>query len=278
MSDAAAMRFKARMNKLSKECGLRPQSVIQNYMFERFLQRLSESSYRENFVIKGGVLISAMVGIRARSTMDVDTTLVDMPLTFKSMRKAFESICAIDVGDDVSLTVLTIDRIRLQIEGYGGIRVRLAAEFHGLKVPFSVDVTAGDAIGLIEYSYTCHFSENSFLSLKAYSLETVLAEKCEAILRRNVVGTRPRDYYDVYLLTRMSEIDMEAFFNALRATCEICGTNSVLHNIEDTLSAIRDSSVQTEYWSRFQREFPYARDIQFADAVEAVRELLGGLE
>ena len=274
MSDAKGMSFRARMNNLAKSYGLRPQTVIQNYMFERFLERLEKSIYRDNFVIKGGVLISSIVGLGARATMDVDTTAVDVPFNMRSIRKAISSICAEYVDDDVAFHVLRLERIKLNVEGYGGIRVKLDAQFHGLHVPFAIDVTVGDAVAAINYSYPCQFSNNRQLQLKAYPVETVLAEKCEAILQRNVVGTRPRDYYDVYLLMRSRKVAKGRFRAALMATCERRGTLSVLSAATDILEAILNSKIQSDYWRRFQREFPYAREISFEKAVEAVRSLL----
>ena len=274
MSDAKGMSFRARMNNLAKSYGLRPQTVIQNYMFERFLERLEKSAYRDNFVIKGGVLISSIVGLGARATMDVDTTAVNVPFNMRSIRKAISSICAEHVDDDVAFHVLRLERIKLNDEGYGGIRVKLEARFHGLCVPFAIDVTVGDAVTAINYSYPCQFSNGRRLGLKAYSVETVLAEKCEAILQRNVVGTRPRDYYDVYVLTRSLKPTKKRFRAALLATCERRGTLSTLSVAADILDAILSSKIQSDYWRRFQREFPYAREISFEKVVESVRALL----
>ena len=274
MSDSKGMSFRARMNNMAKAYGLRPQTVIQNYMFERFLERLEKSAFRDNFVIKGGVLISSIVGLKARSTMDVDTTAVDIPFNIRSIRKAVSSICAGDVGDDVAFFVLRMERIKLSVDGYGGIRAKLEARFHGLRVPFSIDITTGDAIAATRYSYPCHFTEGRRLRLKAYSIETVLAEKCEAILQRNVVGTRPRDYYDVYLLTRLCRVRRTKFRQALMATCERRGTLAALSEAAAVIDAVESSGTQLEYWRRFQREFPYARGIEFGEVVKPVRALL----
>ncbi len=277
MSDARAMSFKARMKQLAVELGLRPQTVIQNFMFERFLERLAKSAYRENFIVKGGVLISALIGLKARSTMDMDATAVDLPMTQRSVRRAVEGIVAVDVADDVAFAVVGMDRIRVQVEGYEGIRVKLRADFHGLRVPFSIDVTKGDAITPkpVQMAFASHFEGGGVSSLLAYAVETVLAEKCESILKRNVVGTRPRDYYDVYMLTRLKKIRPRVFARALHDTFERCGTSALLEKSDELLEAIGASSVQEEYWRRYQREFPYAQSVSFADAIGAVRRLLG---
>ncbi len=277
MSDAVAMSFKAKMKNLAVKLGLRPQTVIQNFMFERFLERLAKSAYRDNFVVKGGVLISAMIGLKARSTMDMDTTAINLPMTQRSIRHAIQKIASLDVGDDVRFSVVGIGRIRIQVEGYEGIRVKLQSEFHGVCVRFSIDITKGDAITPEPETIVFHssFPDGEPYVVLAYTLETVLAEKCEAILKRNVLGTRPRDYYDVYMLTRLKKIRRRIFRRALRETFEKCGTSELLSRTSEILDAISASAAQEEYWRRYQKEFPYAGDIPFADAVESVKVLLG---
>ena len=276
MSDATAMSFKARMKAISKEFNLRPQTVIQNCMFERFLERLSKSEFRDSFIIKGGILISSMVGLKARSTMDMDTTMVGLPMTVRSVKSSIGRIAAMDVGDDTEISVLDVARIRIEVEGYSGIRVKLEARFHGLRVPFAIDITKGDVItpDAIEYSMPCCFKEGESLLLKAYTVETVLAEKCESILKRNVLGTRPRDYYDVYVLTRLKKIRKHIFRDALSATFANCGTTELLKHKDQLLDAILISADQQSYWKRYQREFPTSAEIDFVDAVESVRRLL----
>jgi len=276
MSDAESMRFSARMNKQAKALGLRPQTVIQNFMFERFLDRLSRSAFRESFVIKGGVLISSLVGLRARSTMDMDTTAVGLPMSQRSIRHAIGKIAAVEVDDDVFFSVDGVTRIRIEVEGYEGIRVKLLARFHGLRVPFSVDVTKGDAItpAPAAYAFPSSFNAGESLSVLAYTVETVLAEKCESILKRNVVGTRPRDYYDIYLLTKLKKVRPRVFKTALRATFEKCGTAKLLAKADELLDLVAKSSIQQGYWKRYQREFQFAKAVSFDDAIAAVRKLL----
>ena len=276
MSDSIAMSFKARMKNLAVEMGLRPQTVIQNFMFERFLERLAKSDYRNNFVVKGGVLISAIIGLKARSTMDMDTTVIDLPMTQRSIRHAIAKIASTDIGDDVRFSVVGIGKIRIQVEGYEGIRVKLQASFHSINIRFSIDVTKGDAITPKPESqtFTSCFTERSKYSLLAYTVETILAEKCEAILKRNVVGTRPRDYYDVYMLTHLKKIRPRIFKKALHETFERCGTSTLLKSVTEILYAISQSQAQTEYWQRYQQEFPYAKGIAFEEALNSVRQLL----
>jgi len=277
MSDAVSMRFKARMNKLAKAYGLRPQTVIQNFMFERFLERLSKSDYRTCFILKGGVLISSLVGLRTRSTMDMDTTAVNLPMTQRSIRHAVGRVAALDVGDDVAFSIVGVARIRIVVEGYEGIRVKLVALFHGLRVPLSIDVTKGDVItpAPVEYAFPSSFADKESHTVLAYTLETVLAEKCESILKRNVVGTRPRDYYDIFMLTKIKKVRTRVFRQAVTATFARCGTEMLLARASDILGDIERSAIQRGYWKRYQREFAPAREISFEETVAATRRLMG---
>lgn len=276
MNDSVGMSFKARMNNFARKHGLRPQVVIQNFMFERILDRLAQSPYRENFIVKGGVLISAMIGIEARSTMDMDATVINLPMTQRSIRHAIGRIASENVGDDVAMSVTGAGRIRIQVEGYDGIRVKLLARFHGLRVPFSIDVTKGDAIipRPVLFRVPSNFSTSRSFALFAYPVETILAEKCESILKRNVVGTRPRDYYDVFMLTRKRKVRPAIFKAAIFSTFERCGTRSLLDRVDNILDGIAKSVLQKEYWRRYQLEFPYAKEISFQDALTSVRRLL----
>ena len=276
MSDAKAMSFKARMKTFAKEHALRPQTVLQNYMFERFLERLSRSVFRDSFIIKGGLLISSMVGIQIRSTQDMDTTMIGLPMTLRSVRNSIGRIAAMNIGDDTAIKLLEVGRIKIEVEGYSGIRAKLEADFHGVRVPFAIDITKGDAItpGAIDYDLPCCFDRDKILKLRAYTLETVLAEKCESILKRNVIGTRPRDYYDVYTLMRTRKVRMSIFRKALKATFENCGTSALLKRKDEILDAVNASGDQQLFWRRYQREFPPAAEIDFQDVIESVRTLL----
>ena len=276
MSSAAEMRLKAKLNNFAKARQLKPQTVVQNFMFERLLERLAKSEYRDHFIIKGGMLISSMVGIATRSTMDIDATVVGLKLTMRNVRLMVERIVAIPLDDGVLFSVVDVQRIRVKVEGYEGIRVKLQAKLFGLRVPLSVDFTAGDEVvpAPVEYKYPCQFSEASSLLLRAYSLETVLAEKCETILQRNVTTTRTRDFYDVYILTKLRKVKRRTFKRALMATCGKRGTSGLLKRTDEILDMVAQSDVLLDYWRRYQREFSAASGISFEEAVQAVRLLL----
>lgn len=278
MSSAAEMSLKARLRNFAKAKQLKPQTVVQNFMFERLLERLAKSEYRDHFIIKGGILISSMVGIATRSTMDMDATVIGLKLTIRNVRSVVERIAAVPFDDGVTFSVVDVQRIRVKVEGYDGIRAKLRAKLFGLRVPLSVDFTAGDEVvpAPVEYKYSCQFSESRILRLRAYSLETVLAEKCETILQRNVTTTRTRDFYDVYILTKLRRVRRRIFKRALMATCEKRSTAGLLKRTDEILDMVAQSGVLLDYWRRYQREFPAASGIRFAEAVQAVRLLLSG--
>ena len=195
-----AMSLKAKIRNIAKQKNIPAQVVLQNYMFERLLIRLSASRYKEKFVLKGGMLVASIVGLDNRATMDLDTTLKNLPLTPEAIRAALEEVCGIAFDDGVTFEIGTISPIR-EDDIYGGYRVMLNARFDTLLTPLSIDVSTGDAITphAVPYNFSEIFDEEKSYELWAYNIETVMAEKVETILRRGVFNTRPRDFYDAYI-------------------------------------------------------------------------------
>lgn len=198
-----AMSLKGRLKNLAKQKSVSAQILLQNYMFERLLERLSKSAYKDKFILKGGMLIAALVGIDNRSTMDI----------------ALEEICAIPLEDGVDIQILKTAPIRKD-DVYGGLRVSLEAAYDTIKTPFTVDVTTGDVITpeAVWYKFRGMMDEAVEFEVLAYNIETVFAEKFETILRRGPLSTRPRDFYDVYILSKTQEYNPETFCRAFWAT------------------------------------------------------------
>ena len=195
------MQLKAYIKKKAAEKHISAQLVMQNYMLERLLERISLSPYKHNFIIKGGFLVSAIVGLDTRATMDLDTTIKGFTLTHEAILSIFKDVCAVQIDDDVQFEVVGVADIR-ETDDYPGIRVSLKANYPPISVPLTVDVTTGDMITPreIEYTFSMLFDDRT-ISVLAYNLETVLAEKLETVLSRNIANTRPRDYYDIYAVT-----------------------------------------------------------------------------
>ena len=270
-----AMSLKAKIRNIAKQKNIPAQVILQNYMFERLLVRLSASAYKERFVLKGGMLVAAIVGLDNRATMDLDTTLKNLPLTPEAIRSALESIAAIPLGDGISFEIGTISPIR-EDDIYGGYRVVLNARFDTLLTPMTIDVTTGDAITphAVQYQFAEMFSNENFYELWAYNIETVMAEKVETILRRGVFNTRPRDFYDAYILATTQRFDKETFTDALAATAEHRGTTGQIADKAGILANVEESLELRRMWEKYRRQFAYAKDIDYDQIMEVLRTLM----
>jgi len=270
-----AMSLKAKIRNYAKDNHIAAQVVLQNYMFERFLARLSRSKYRDKFVIKGGMLIAAIVGLDTRSTMDLDTTLKGLPLTEEKILEAVNTINKIDLGDDVSFESISIDPIR-KADIYGGYCVRINAIYDTIVTPLSIDVSTGDVItpGAVLYEFSGIFDESVQISLWGYNIETVMAEKAETILDRSVFNTRPRDYYDAYILSTTQEYDRQLFEEALSATAKHRGSEERIADRAGIIKRISESYDLQNMWKKYQQSFTYASGIEYVDIMKALRKLL----
>ena len=273
------MQLKAFIKKKAAEKNISAQLVMQNYMLERLLERISLSKYKRNFILKGGFLISAIVGLDTRATMDLDTTIRGFTLTHESIREIFEEICAIEISDDVHFELTDISDIR-EGDDYPGIRVSLKANYPPISVPLTVAVTTGDVItpGEIEYTFFLLFDDRT-ISIFAYNLETVLAEKIETVLSRGVANTRPRDFYDIHILwaLRGAECSRKTLLQALEQTADKRGSREVLNLYTDIVAEIRESKQLREFWKKYQRTFDYAKDISFDDACDSVQCIMDSI-
>nr|WP_315001506.1 nucleotidyl transferase AbiEii/AbiGii toxin family protein [uncultured Oribacterium sp.] len=274
-----AMQLKALIKNLAKEKCISAQLVLQNYMLERFLERISLSSYRDNYIIKGGFLIASMVGLDTRATMDMDATIKGYPVKEDSIRKMIEEMLGIPIEDGITFRLQSIHEIREDDE-YSGYRASLIAEYGRMAVPLKLDITSGDKITPreIEYSYKLMW-ENRSISILAYNLSTILAEKLETILSRADQNTRPRDYYDVYILTKLQgeNIDAKSLSLALSATAEKRGSAHLLSQFWDILSTVKSSSIMKSRWENYQKDFDYAKGIEFEECCNAISTLLESL-
>ncbi len=270
-----AMSLKAKIRNIAKQKNIPAQVILQNYMFERLLVRLAASAYKEKFVLKGGMLVAAIVGLDNRATMDLDTTLKNLPLTPEAIRSALEEICAMPSDDEVTFEFGTISPIR-EDDIYGGYRVALTAKIETLLTPLSIDVSTGDAITphAVPYQFAEIFDEEKSYELWAYNIETVMAEKVETILRRSVFNTRPRDFYDAYILASTQKFDKDVFAQALRATAAHRGTTEQIADVPGILRNIEESPQLRAMWEKYRKQFAYAQDITYEQILDAVRKLV----
>jgi predicted nucleotidyltransferase component of viral defense system len=272
------MRLKAQIKNLAKKKNVKAQVLLQNYMFERFLERLSLSEHKDRFVLKGGMLVAAIVGMDVRSTMDLDATLRNLPLTEESIQKAMTAICSFPVRDEVTINMGTVSPIRLD-DVYGGYRIKLTAVYDTVEIPFAIDISTGDVITpqAVKYTFRGIFDEDKQIEIWAYNIETVMAEKVETILRRSTLNTRPRDYYDVFILSTTQNYDAALLKEAISATAEHRGTKEQISDIQTLLTIITDSAELKQMWEKYRREFDYASDISYAQVMQALRDVCAAL-
>lgn len=266
-----AMSLKGKIKNYAKSKSIAAQVVLQNYMFERFLARLSMSDYREKFVVKGGMLIAAIVGLDTRSTRDLDTTLRNLPLTEEKVMEAVENICKITLGDDVIFEVKSIAPIRKD-DRYGGFCVRLDAIYDTIVTPLSIDVSTGDVITpeAVEYEFSGIFDEEIRIKMWGYNIESVMAEKVETILSRGIFNTRPRDFYDVYILGTTQRYDKKIFLKALEATAIHRGSREQIIDKTGIIEKLSASEELIQMWEKYRKKFSYASEIQYADVMDVL--------
>ena len=250
------------------------------YMLERFLERLAISKYRDNFIIKGGMLVTAMVGVAHRSTMDIDTTIKNLNLSAEDMLRVINEIKEIDIGDSVLFVVKEVSNVMDEME-YPGIRITMNAVMGGLVTPLKLDISTGDIITprAIEYDYALLLDDRS-ISLWSYNLETVLAEKLQTILSRGIFNTRMRDYYDVWMLLSVYEESMETatLQAAFNATCKKRKTEQLLEQSEDILSQLEEDEQLQKLWKAYQIKFSYAENVTYEDTIGSARKLMNAIK
>ena len=270
-----AMSLKAKIRNMAKQKNIPAQVIMQNYMFERLLIRLSASDYKDKFVLKGGMLVAAIVGLDNRATMDLDTTIKNLPLTPENIKAALTDIMTIPYEDGVTFEIGSIAPIR-EDDIYGGYRVMINAEYDTILTPLSIDISTGDVITphAVEFSFSEIFDEDNVFELWAYNIETVLAEKVETILRRTVFNTRPRDFYDTYILLTTQKYDKNIFETALDATAEHRGTSRQISDTEQILNNISESRELHAMWEKYRKQFAYAANITYESIITELKKLI----
>lgn len=264
--------IKGKIRSLAEKKNLKSQEVLQIYFFERFLERLSKSKYKNNFVIKGGFLISSLIGIENRTTMDIDTTIKGIALKEEKIKDIVEEIININVEDGIKFEIKDISYIREEDE-YENFRISLIANVGKTKNPMKLDLTTGDAITPreIEYTYLCIFSKEN-IKIMAYPLETIVAEKYETIIRRNITTTRMRDFYDLYTLYKLKkdEIDYEILKEAIKRTSNQRGSQKIMQDYEEIIEDIKEDSYLRSLWEVYISENKYIGDLKFDNVVDVL--------
>ena len=267
--------LKGAIRSMAAKKNLRAQEVLQMFLFERIIERLAVSSFRNNFILKGGLLISSMIGIGERTTMDMDTTVRGIQMEEDEIVSAVKEIIAMDVGDGISFEFQKIEPIR-EDDAYNNFRVHLRAKYGKIDSPMKIDITTGDIItpAAIRYDFPFVFEEKT-VPVMAYTLETVLAEKYETIIRRNIGTTRARDYYDLHTLyrSRKDVVQMDVLRAAVIHTAEKRDSVDDIRDWRDILKDIREEPQLYLLWDNYAADNKYIGDLKFNEVLDAVDEI-----
>ena len=267
--------LKAKVANMAMTTNIPNKYLIQNFMFEALLKRISLSKYKDNFIIKGGLLLSSIFGVNLRSTMDLDTTIKGLQLSKDTIIKVVNEIINIDINDNIKLEIENIKDIRKE-ELYSGFNINLKAEFDGLKTNLMIDITTGDVITYkeIEYKYITLF-DDEVIDIMSYNYETILAEKFESIISRNIDNTRMKDYYDLYMFVNLkwNEINKEILIKAIINTAKNRETLDYINNCGRYLELISDDLRLKSLWNNYQNNYEYAKNISFQDTINSIKKI-----
>lgn len=266
---------KGRVNNFAKKNNIQPQTVLHMYFFEKFLLRLEQSPYRDNFIVKGGLLISQIIGIARRTTLDMDTTIKGLPLTEKNILKIMKEIVSEEVDDGIDFVVDKVKPIRKE-DKYENFKVYLLAHLSPMHLRMKIDVTTGDAITPkeVESKYQCMLDDNS-ISILAYPIETIIAEKYESIISKGVHNTRMRDFYDLYWIVKLKgeEIDKNILKDAIVNTCIRRESLEKLESKDNLISEIVKDVKLVSLWEDYKLKNRYVGELDFEEVVKVLYEV-----
>ena len=272
-----ARQLKDLIRNLSKKKSADAQILMRNYMMERFLERISLSEYKNQFILKGGMLVAAMVCLDARATMDLDATIKGTNVSVEDVEMIISKIISIPLNDGVLFRIKRISEIMEEAD-YPGVRVSMETKFDGVITPLKIDISTGDIITPREIKYNFNLMlENRTIEVWAYNLETVLAEKLETVISRNVTNTRMRDFYDIYILQKLygEQLSKDVLRDALVATAKKRETLEQIEteDIDEVFDEIQSSSVMENLWKAYQRNYSYSADIPWHTIMKSIRTL-----
>lgn len=268
--------IKGRIKNIAKQNGSDPITLLRIYMMERFLERITYSKYKDDFIVKGGILVTSMIGISMRSTMDIDTTIRNFDLTKEETTRIINEIKDISLDDHIEFILNDVSDIMDNME-YPGIRIHMDAKLENLIVPIKIDISTGDVITPreVRYEYPLLLEDKS-IQLWSYNLETILAEKIQTILSRGLLNTRMRDFYDVTtLFDRYTDsINYNDLSLAFNRTCRKRGTLTLLKHYEEIVYSINEDSTLQNLWKNYCCKYKYASHIEFSTNLEIIKHLM----
>ena len=268
--------IKGRIKSIAKQNNADARTLMRIYMMERFLERLAQSEYRDNFIIKGGILVTAMIGVAHRSTMDIDTSMKNLNLSAEDALRVVNQVKDIDLDDGVSFEVKDVSNIMDEME-YPGIRITMNANVGKLITPLKIDISTGDVITprAVEFNYDLLLEDRS-IRLWSYNLETILAEKLQTVLARGILNTRMRDFYDIRMLldTYEDKVNKAVLKDAFAATCKKRGTDNLQEQAEEIVKIIEADEQLQVLWRAYQKKYSYAAEIDYTSVISGVRKLM----
>ena len=265
--------LKAKLRNLSDETNIASNYLLQSFMFEGLLKRISNSKYREKFIIKGGMLLTSIFGINLRSTMDLDATLKGLPLNIETITSIFNELINMNIDDNMTFEIIDIREIREE-DLYGGYCINLKATFDKLWTHLMIDITTGDIITYkeIEFKYRTLF-DDEIINILSYNYETIIAEKFESIISRNINNSRMKDYYDLYMFTSLkwNRINKSILFQAIVNTCKNPRTIDFINNSNSYIEMITNDDKLKKLWKSYQEKYEYVKEITFEDCINAIK-------
>ena len=267
--------IKGAIRNISKKTGVNPNSLLQMCLFEGILEKLSKSKYSENFILKGGLLISSLIGVDMRSTMDMDITLRGIPLNEISIRKILNEILAIEIDADIEYKLIKLSPIR-QEDMYEDFCASISCIFGKINASLNIDITTGDVITPreINYSYS-KILEEGRIPIMTYTIETILAEKFETISSRNISTTRARDFYDLYMIYSIfkDKINKDVLKKAIERTTKYRGSFETALQYKEIVELFRESETSKELWKKYTQNNPYAKNVDFLGTISVYEEI-----
>ena len=271
-----ATQLKAKIKNFAKEKNMDSRTVLQEYVLERFIDRISKSKYKNDFILKGGVLISSMVGVDLRSTLDIDTTIKGFEFTLDKLNEVLNEIIETDIGDMFNFKILMNKKIMEETE-YHGYRVTLEANFDTISQKFKIDISTGDIITPNEVKYNIkQMLSDDKIEILAYNIETILSEKIHSIIQKGEDNTRARDYYDIYILekTKKEEINNNILKEAIINKFEERKNSNLVSNIYLKVLDLEKNIKLKELWNEYRSKFTYAKDIEFEDTIKSLKNIV----
>ena len=267
--------IKGAIRNISKKTGVNPNSLLQMCLFEGILEKISKSKYRENFILKGGLLISSLIGVDVRSTMDMDTTLRGIPLNEVSITNILNEILAIEIDADIEYKLIKLSPIR-QEDVYEDFCASISCIFGKINATLNIDITTGDVITPREMNYSySKILEEGTIPIMTYTIETILAEKFETISSRNITTTRARDFYDLYMIYSIykDKIDKDILRKAIERTSKYRGSFETALQYKEIVELFRESETPKELWKKYTQNNPYTKDVDFLDTISIYEEI-----